>query len=133
LWHNAAGQRHYKTQEEKTAGGDSNTNKKSCMKVKFIIARAATNGHWNYYNENHRDKKLPAFKNSPPIVNELIDCFINGSIHDATQFETYEQAQLKIEWFGTIELEQKEGNEVIKTYPGVGIYRIDKIFIHELP
>lgn len=103
------------------------------MKHKFIIARASANAYWNYYNKNHRDKILPEYKSNPPIVNEVVDCFLNGCIKEATKFDSYEDAQKEIESFSKIEHEKKEGDEIIKTYPGVGIYKIDKIFVIDLP
>lgn len=102
------------------------------MKIKFIIARACANALWAYYNEKHREGYLPKYKYDPPIVNEIVDCFLNGDVQSATQFNTYEEAESKIKEFG-ITRTRKEGNEVIIEYSGAGIYRIDKIFIHEVP
>lgn len=103
------------------------------LKIKFIIARAGANAYWHYYNKNFLDKRAPEYKNHPLIVNEVVDGFLNGNAQEATKYDTYEQAQAEIEGFSKIVHEKKEGDEVIFVYPGVGIYRIDKVFVIDLP
>lgn len=102
------------------------------MKIKFIIARAGANSYWHYYNKNHRDNRLPQYRNNPHIVNEVVDCFLMGNAQDATKFDSYEEAQKEIESFGEIVRTEIKDNEKVQLYPGTGIYRIDKIFIHEI-
>lgn len=103
------------------------------LRVKFIIARAGANAYWHYYNKSYLERRLPAFRNGPLIVNEVVDGFLNGNAQEATKYDTYEQAQAEIESFSKIVHEKKKGNEVINVYPGIGIYRIDKVFVIELP
>jgi len=103
------------------------------MKIKFIIARAGANAYWHYYNKDHRKSYAPEYQNSPPIVNEIVDCFLNGNAQEATKFDTYEQAQAEIEMFSKISHNKKDGDKDITIYPGVGLYRIDKIFVIDLP
>jgi hypothetical protein len=103
------------------------------MKVKFVIARAAANAYWNYYNKDYLARRLPEYRNGPLIVNEVVDGFLNGNVQEATKYDTYEQAQAEIEGFGKITHQKKDGDKVINEYPGVGIYRIDKIFVIDLP
>jgi hypothetical protein len=108
------------------------------MKIKFIIAQAGVNGYWNYYkvpklkipahSPSHRPSEPAAYNQ-----NKIVDGFVLTDIGEALQFDTYEQAQATIDEFDKlIEVKKtKTGYEHI--FIGAGIYKIDKIFINEVP
>lgn len=103
------------------------------MKEKFIIAQAGSNCYWSYFGGLREPFYPKEDKSLGYICNQLDDCFLNGSIKEAKQFNSYEEAQKTLEAFGKMIKEEKVDDKVITSYLATGIYKIEKIFVYELP
>lgn len=92
-------------------------------KVKFVIAKAKANAYWGYYGGARK-------KEGAWIINEIADCFLDGCISKAKQFDSYEEAIGVIKGFGETYETIYDEESTVTTLLGSGIFKVEKVFVN---